>query len=106
MTEPQKIQAVGAAIGRPPVKISSDVKQHASAEEITSNITGRDTAIATLAILNADCFPPAGGRTSDARPYGCGIVIKSASAKTTIVSLSGRADAIEITLSKKTKGKE
>ncbi|MGM9591854.1 MAG: hypothetical protein ACI3VK_03980, partial [Oscillospiraceae bacterium] len=36
-------------------------------------VTGRDTAIATFAILNADCFPPAGGRTSDARPYNDGV---------------------------------
>ena len=35
---------VGAAIGRPPVKIRSDVKQHASAKAIISNITGRDSA--------------------------------------------------------------
>ena len=50
----EELQAVGAAIGRPPVEICSDVKQNANAEEITYNITGRDTAIATLAIPNAN----------------------------------------------------
>ena len=63
---------VGAAIGRPPVEIRSDVKQSASAVKTISVITGRDTAIATLAILNANC-PSGEERTSDARPYGWGI---------------------------------
>ena len=67
------IAPVGAAIGRPPVKIRSDAKQNASAEDITSIITGRDTAIATLAILNAD-WPCAEHRTSNARPYGWGFI--------------------------------
>ena len=60
---------VGAAIGRPPVNIRSDVKQHASAKAIISIITGRADAKATFTILNANRFPPVGRRTSDARPY-------------------------------------
>ncbi|MGM9591733.1 MAG: hypothetical protein ACI3VK_03370 [Oscillospiraceae bacterium] len=43
MTEPQKIQVVGAAIGRPPVKIRSDLKQSASAKTTNTIVTGRDT---------------------------------------------------------------
>ena len=66
------IAPVGAAIGRPPVEICSDVKQNANAEEITYNITGRDTAIATLAIPNANrpsgeelLFPGVGGEKDE-----------------------------------------
>ena len=58
---------VGAAIGRPPVKIRSDLNQNASAEATIPNVTGRAVAKATFTILNANRFPPAGGRTSDAR---------------------------------------
>ena len=39
---------VGAAIGRPSVKIRSDVKQHASAKWNTSIVTGRDTEKTTI----------------------------------------------------------
>ena len=39
---------VGAAIGRPPVNICSDVKQSASAKKITTIMTGRVSAIATV----------------------------------------------------------
>ena len=36
-----KYAAVGAAIGRPPAKIRSDVKQHASAKKNIAIVTGR-----------------------------------------------------------------
>ena len=44
---------VGAAMGRPPVIIRSDVKQRASAKKNYSIVTGRADAKAMLAILNA-----------------------------------------------------
>ena len=66
------IAPVGAAIGRPPVKIRSYVKQNAGAKATISNITGRADAETTPAILNAD-WPCAEHRASDARPYGRGI---------------------------------
>ena len=40
--------AVGAAIGRPPVEIRSDVKQHASAKEIIAITTGRASEITII----------------------------------------------------------
>ena len=60
--------AVGAAIGRPPVNVRSDVKQYAGAKAIISNVTGRADAKTTISILNAN-RPCAEHRTSDARPY-------------------------------------
>ena len=59
---------VGAAIGRPPVNVRSDVTQYAGAKAIISNVTGRDSAKTTISILNAN-RPCAEHRTSDARPY-------------------------------------
>ena len=71
---------VGAAIGRPSVGICSDVKQHASAVKIS--------AMSPVGLTRKRRFPfsmrigrAPNTRTSDARPYGCGIVVKSASAK-------------------------
>ena len=55
---------VGAAIGRPPVKIRSNVKQNASAKAFTSAGYNRATAITIPTVLNADCFPAAAGRDS------------------------------------------
>ena len=53
---------VGAAIGRPPVKIRSDVKQSESAEKNIAIITGRATAITMTSALKPNCFPAAAGR--------------------------------------------
>ncbi|MGM9591649.1 MAG: hypothetical protein ACI3VK_02910 [Oscillospiraceae bacterium] len=69
--------AVGAAIGRPPVKIRSDLKQSASAKEITSIVTGR---------ADAKAFNKMQQRQE-----------KSASAKTTNTIVTGRAGAITTT---------
>ena len=41
---------VGAAIGRPPVNVRSNVKQHASAKAIIFNVTGRDSVKAIRTI--------------------------------------------------------
>ena len=62
------IAPVGAAIGRPPVEIRSDVKQSASAKKIIADITGRDSAKTICVILNAD-RPSGEERTSDARSW-------------------------------------
>ena len=48
------IAPVGAAIGRPPVNIRSDMKQNVSAVKTISIITGRADAKATFTILNAN----------------------------------------------------
>ena len=61
-----------------------------------ADLTGRVEAKTILLSLNSNC-PSGEERTSNARPYGCGIVVKSASAESTIANLTGRADAIEIT---------
>ena len=54
--------AVGAAIGRPPVRIRSDRKQNVGAKRITSNLTGRATTITTRTILMR-IAPPARSRS-------------------------------------------
>ena len=48
MTEPQKNHIVGAAIGRPPVNVRSNVKQHASAKEIIAITTGQASEITII----------------------------------------------------------
>ena len=54
-----------------------------------ADLTGRVEAKTILLSLNSNC--PAGEeRTSNARPYGCGIVVKSASAKKNITIVTGR----------------
>ena len=50
------IAPVGAAIGRPPVKIYSDVKQHASAVKIFTIIIGRADAKTICSVFNANCL--------------------------------------------------
>ena len=52
-----KYAAVGAAIGRPPAKIRSDVKQSESAEKNIAIITGRASVRSGRAML-----APTGGR--------------------------------------------
>ena len=60
---------VGAAIGRPPVKIRSDVKKSAGAKQTIAIVTGRAGAKTTPAVFNPNC-PSGEERTSNARPYG------------------------------------
>ena len=74
MTKPQKIQVVGAAIGRPLVEIRSDVKKNASAKEIIAIATGRATAITMTSALKPNCFPAAAGGRAMLAPTGGGFL--------------------------------
>ena len=60
---------VGAAIGRPPVNVRSDVKHHTSAKAIISNVTGRDTAKNDMRQSKRELHFGCRRRTSDARSW-------------------------------------
>ena len=96
MTWPQKIQAVGAAIGRPPVRIRSDRKQNAGAKRITSNLTGRASAIKINIGFNPNrpCAEHADERCSPlrVRDLRSPCHLENGNIKT-ITNLTGRADA-------------
>ena len=59
---------VGAAIGRPPVRIRSDVKQNASAKKVFTVVTGRADAKKIYSVLNSN-RPSGEERTSYARSW-------------------------------------
>ena len=57
----------------PPIFLYVLIKR-ASAKKTTANITGRADATTTNTILNANRFAAAGGRMSNARPYGINLI--------------------------------
>ena len=66
---------VGAAIGRPPVKIRKDVKQNASAKTTIANLIGRDSSITICANLNANCISATADGRAMLAPTGAGLLI-------------------------------